>query len=945
MPLTPAEKQRKYREKLKNENPEKYNDMKKRNAERTKQNRKRIAECDEDEIDKMRKQWREEKRRKLKANLVVLPESEKILPGNNNVQPETERNVPDRENNNTDEPEDDQKLPDSENNNNALPEIEKNISESEKASINNIKPPLENLRFRFKKILPPEAPKPRTDSENKSRYNAIYYENLTLKQQLTLEKKRVKVLQKKVNRYGKKIQSLKETIKKLEGKNNSQTTITTEDNIEEMTPLSKTNSYVQNNLPDIPESQKESVKRQLFEHNVLVSALKNKYRESKTVEKNVLKDVIESETTKKYKLKSKFSRYLGLKANIRRASHTIKKRRMNLLNSLYHFYNRDDVSRMTSGKKEYKTFKKRQVQRRYLLQPLESLYEKYKSENGKLSYTTFKKHRPFFVLPPKIMNRDTCACSKHENLEMKLKKLHGMNLITHKCLKKLPSKMMCEVNSKDCAYNKCSVCQDKTIEFKMENVNLKDVVTWKEWIIKNKEYNDKKTNTVKKTKMIVKQTKTGTVKDLISDFTKESIVFKKHWYNIRHQFKMHQRCLNMLDEESVAIHMDFSENYTCKLATEVQAMHFGASKVQFTLHTGMLYTKEDEDPLSFATISPNNYHGPEAVWAHLDPILTLVRSKYPKVNAIHFFSDGPTSQYRNKKNFYLFLENTKKLGFPHSTWNYSEASHGKGPADGVGGAIKRSLDAKVKYGVDIPDAQTAFNVLSQKDSEIMLFFVPESAITEKSYDLRPIPGTMAIHQIRNTPIKNVIAYRELSCFCSNLKGYCECLGIKQYNLKPTSALKEKKEITPLKATKKQKEDSDYDSTEKFSIHDSSDENGFEEWREDMLKMDDNNKDYIQYADTENSAHNKDCNNIKNDLQEGDFVIFKYEKNLYPGCVLSMNEEALLISAMKRALKSWKWPEKPDELLYPWEDVVVKINTPKQISKRGYFSVPEIDSID
>lgn len=132
------------------------------------------------------------------------------------------------------------------------------------------------------------------------------------------------------------------------------------------------------------------------------------------------------------------------------------------------------------------------------------------------------------------------------------------------------------------------------------------------------------------------------------------------------------------------------------------------------------------------------------------------------------------------------MENTKKLGFPNSTWNFSEASHGKSAADGVGGAIKRSLDDAVAYGVDIPDAETAFNVLSQKKSKILLFFVPEDAITEKSFELRPIPDTMVIHQIRNTAMQNVIANRELSCFCSNLKGYCGCLGIKQHNLVTSS---------------------------------------------------------------------------------------------------------------------------------------------------------------
>lgn len=210
------------------------------------------------------------------------------------------------------------------------------------------------------------------------------------------------------------------------------------------------------------------------------------------------------------------------------------------------------------------------------------------------------------------MNRDTCACSKHDNVNMKLKKLYQMNVVTQKGVDELPSEMMCDVNSKDCAYNKCSVCKDKSIGYNIENTNLDDVVIWNQWVVIDKEYHDKKTKTVKKTKRMIKRKMVSTVKDLISGFTTESINFKKHWYNIKHQHNMQQTCLNSLDEEAVAIHVDFSENYCCKLSTEVQAMNFGASKVQITLHTGVLYNK-NKDPISFATISPNTYHGPEEV--------------------------------------------------------------------------------------------------------------------------------------------------------------------------------------------------------------------------------------------------------------------------------------------------------------------------------------------
>lgn len=51
----------------------------------------------------------------------------------------------------------------------------------------------------------------------------------------------------------------------------------------------------------------------------------------------------------------------------------------------------------------------------------------------------------------------------------------------------------------------------------------------------------------------------------------------------------------------------------------------------------------------------------------------------------------------------------KEYEFRHVKWNYTEAGHGKGPADGVGGAIKRTADDLVNAGNDIPDAETLYN--------------------------------------------------------------------------------------------------------------------------------------------------------------------------------------------------------------------------------------------
>lgn len=44
-----------------------------------------------------------------------------------------------------------------------------------------------------------------------------------------------------------------------------------------------------------------------------------------------------------------------------------------------------------------------------------------------------------------------------------------------------------------------------------------------------------------------------------------------------------------ISEGEVLVRVDFSENYACKYFTEAQSVHFGASRQQVSIHTGVLY--------------------------------------------------------------------------------------------------------------------------------------------------------------------------------------------------------------------------------------------------------------------------------------------------------------------------------------------------------------------
>lgn len=108
-----------------------------------------------------------------------------------------------------------------------------------------------------------------------------------------------------------------------------------------------------------------------------------------------------------------------------------------------------------------------------------------------------------------------------------------------------------------------------------------------------------------------------------------------------------------------------------------------------------------ECTLSFCTVSDYNKHGPPATLAHLKPILAHVKDVHSTIDTAYFVSEGPTTQFRCKAYFYLLSSYFFDLGFKIGNWTFLEAGHGKGPADGIGGAVKRSADAVVAHGGSI----------------------------------------------------------------------------------------------------------------------------------------------------------------------------------------------------------------------------------------------------
>lgn len=218
-----------------------------------------------------------------------------------------------------------------------------------------------------------------------------------------------------------------------------------------------------------------------------------------------------------------------------------------------------------------------------------------------------------------------------------------------------------------------------------------------------------------------------------------------------------------INNKLAASNVDFSENWQVKGLYEVQSAHFGASQSQVTLHTGVAYSAQKE-PVAFCTLSDSPDHGPRAIWGHLVPVLEYFKDSYPHVKHLHFHTDGLVTQYRGRGNMHLLANIPFDFGFEDVYWNFSEAGHGKGPADDVGAAVKRLADNIVLAGTEVNNAGTLIEHLDGRT-----IFDVSSASAEAAQLPEVIPavkGVMKVHQVYCN-VRGTIHTRHVNCYCTS----------------------------------------------------------------------------------------------------------------------------------------------------------------------------------
>jgi len=139
---------------------------------------------------------------------------------------------------------------------------------------------------------------------------------------------------------------------------------------------------------------------------------------------------------------------------------------------------------------------------------------------------------------------------------------------------------------------------------------------------------------------------------------------------------------------------------------------------------------------------------------------------------LYIISDSPTSQYRNAFCAYL----TKKYAEEHSckiTWVFTETGHGKGPMDGVGGALKNKIDDVIAYLpnavirnadqllIALPASETMIGTYKQEDIDKIQDQIPKKISVKCSTQELGI-GTAHEILFPSNPDSNVVYLKQVS---------------------------------------------------------------------------------------------------------------------------------------------------------------------------------------
>lgn len=379
-----------------------------------------------------------------------------------------------------------------------------------------------------------------------------------------------------------------------------------------------------------------------------------------------------------------------------------------------------------------------------LTDSLRNLYQKFVSENSdiKMSFVTFTRCRPKYIKLVRYTTRRQCLCQKCANFCLLLKPIANLPRSPPGILK----------------------LSDDDILNCIDNLDSEKDVSYRQWMRVEVDFKGK---TIKKVKL------TDIVKNKVEYREAVKSVLgsqREHDYRIGTQYKQVKQMRESLRPNlDVSVQMDYSENWAAKFPDEIVAAYY--DKSQISIHPMVVHFQDDDGVMkhsSFVGVTKEGSHTVPTTYAFLRKLIDELKQLFPNLKSIHFVSDSPSSQYRNK-NIVEMLSRSYQLWGVNTSWTWLETGHGKGPCDGVGGSIKRKMDDLVKRGEVVRSSDEFCAVVIKEKTEMNVIHVTTSEIQDSQkevsrWDPVPVKGLIRMHALA---AKDGFFYiRETSCFKS-----------------------------------------------------------------------------------------------------------------------------------------------------------------------------------
>jgi hypothetical protein len=236
------------------------------------------------------------------------------------------------------------------------------------------------------------------------------------------------------------------------------------------------------------------------------------------------------------------------------------------------FLEDDENSSNSAGKKEYVKRGGKKMQKRYLNDSLYNLHKKFIRSCGySLSFASFCRFRPFWIVQASKRPLENCLCATHENFRLLVSALYKYKMISCKSPAEVLQQICCDPLNTLCLLKKCDGCKENGLLYG-EFDNSIDVVYWK-WgtrtqTIKCKNGKNKLVRLVKKEQHEIKPLQAV---EYFETLLPNYIV---HCGKIVNQQRAMAEVKRVLTPGEAIMHIDFSENYKCQYFKEIQSAHF-----------------------------------------------------------------------------------------------------------------------------------------------------------------------------------------------------------------------------------------------------------------------------------------------------------------------------------------------------------------------------------